>query len=210
MGVHESQSRLWENIVGRSEPFCRFLLEEMDRAGIETHGLSPESLHGALNIVTPSFIRTEADEVTYNLHVCLRFKLERALIEGQLAAEDLPAVWNEEMKRLLGIDVPSDRQGVLQDVHWSCGLFGYFPTYTLGNLISAQLYAAAEETLGPQDQNFAAGLFKPLLGWLRSNIHRQGRIHPASQLVELATGQPPNAQYFLDYLEDKFGELYDL
>lgn len=210
MGVHESQSRLWENIVGRSEPFCRFLLEEMDRAGIDCLGLSPEDLYGALNIVTPSFIRTEADEVTYNLHVCLRFKLEHALIRGNLAAADLPSAWNDQMEELLGITPPSDREGVLQDVHWSCGLFGYFPTYTLGNLMSAQLYRAAELEIGPQGPNFEAGDFQPLLSWLRSQVHQQGRIHSASQLMKSVTGEPPSDRFFLEYLGDKYNDLYGL
>jgi carboxypeptidase Taq len=210
LGLHESQSRLWENIVGRSRGFCRYLLGEINRVGVHTYGLGPEDLYQAYNRVSPSLIRTEADEVTYNLHICLRFKLERQLVEGALDPRDLPCAWKGGMAQLLGIDVPTDTDGVLQDVHWSCGLIGYFPTYTLGNLHSAQLFAAAEAELGSQEANFEAGNFQPLRDWMQRNVISKGRTLTAAQIVKLASGQTPSADHFMKYLHSKFDELYRL
>ncbi len=209
LGIHESQSRMWENCVGRSRPFWEFffprLAETFPRA---TSGVSIEHWLRAINQVQPSFIRVEADEVTYNLHIILRFELERALIEGTLAVADLPAAWNEQFERMLGLAVPDDAQGVLQDVHWSAGLFGYFPTYCLGNLYAAQFFAAAQEQIPLLEHGFADGNFLPLLAWLREQIHRRAMSLPPRELVREVTGHELSPSYLLDYLESKFSTLY--
>lgn len=156
----------------------------------------------------PSLIRTEADEATYNLHVILRFELELALLEGTLAVRDLPGAWNERMREYLGIVPPDDARGVLQDVHWSSGLLGYFPTYALGNIISVQLWEAARQDLPDLDSQIRTGQFAPLLAWLREKVHRHGRKFPSQELVRRVTGSPIDPQPYLRYLESKFGELY--
>ena len=183
LGIHESQSRLWENLVGRGRPFWQFLLPQ----AVE---LFPDSLRGvgldgflfAANDVRPSFIRVEADEATYNLHVLLRFELERAMLSGDLSVADLPGAWDEKMQTYLGLRPERASDGCLQDVHWSAGLIGYFPTYTLGNLYSAMLFNAATTALGGErerDAQFARGDFAPLLDWLRTHVHHQGRRRAA-------------------------------
>jgi carboxypeptidase Taq len=208
-GVHESQSRLWENFVGRSLGFWRFAVE---RLRSEWPGIfddtGPEELHGAVNAVEPSLIRTSADEVTYNLHVVARFELERALIAGDLAVRDLPGAWSEAYQRHLGVRPPDDRDGCMQDGHWGAGLFGYFPTYALGNMIAAQLYAAAERALGPLEPRFERGNFAPLLGWLRANVHALGKTLRTDELVAEVTGSPVDAGPLLAALERKVDALY--
>jgi carboxypeptidase Taq len=203
MGVHESQSRLWENLVARSRAFWCWLLPI---AGAAFPGLRDRSLVAVLlaaNEARPSLIRTEADELTYNLHIMLRFELERALISGDLVVADLKAAWREQMQKYLGIAPDTDRDGVLQDVHWAEGLFGYFPTYCLGNIYAAQLYEAAQRQAGPFDEAFARGNFAPLLGWLRRRVHRHGQTWRASQLIARATGAVPSAQPLLAHLTRK-------
>ncbi len=209
MGLHESQSRLWENLVGRGRPFWDFFLPVLRANGLAA-GADPDALYRGVNAVRPSLIRVEADEATYNLHICLRFEIERELIEGRLQAAALPGVWNARMKQYLGIDVPDDARGVLQDVHWSAGLFGYFPSYALGNLYSAQLYEAAKRDLPGLEDGFRRGEFAPLRAWLNERVHRRGATLTAQEIVRQATGAAPDAACFISYLETKYGEIYRL
>ena len=211
LGIHESQSRLWENCVGRGRPFWEFFFPRLAEAFPEAiEGIEPDDWLRAVNEVKPSFIRVEADEVTYNLHIILRFELERAVIDGNLDVADLPGAWNGKFKDLLGLDVPDDSLGVLQDVHWSAGLFGYFPTYCLGNLYAAQFFAAARKQIDSLEEDFARGDFNPLLGWLRENIHKRGMSLPPRTLVREVTGEDLSAEYLINYLENRFGALYEL
>ncbi len=211
LGIHESQSRMWENCVGRSGAFWEFFFPRLAEVFADaTSGVAVENWLRAINQVQPSFIRVEADEVTYNLHIILRFELERALIEGTLAVADLPSAWNEKFSRMLGLTVPDDSLGVLQDVHWSAGLFGYFPTYCLGNLYAAQFFAAAREQVPSLEDSFAEGDFLPLLEWLREKIHGRGMSLPARELVREVSGQELSPSYLLDYLNGKFSALYGI
>lgn len=208
MGVHESQSRFWENQIGRSRPFMEWLSPAMAAAFGEAP--APDLLFAMANRVEGGFIRTEADEVHYNLHILLRYELERDLISGALAPEDLEAAWNARFARDFGHAVPHAGLGVLQDVHWAAGLFGYFPTYALGNIYAACLDAAMRADLPDRDAMVAAGDTAPILGWLRARIHAKGRLLPAPALIEAATGAAPTAGPLLAYLQAKFGALYDL
>ncbi len=211
LGLHESQSRFWENMVGRSQAFWERHLDEVREAFPEQlKGVSLEAFVRAANLVEPSLIRVEADEVTYHLHVFLRFELELALFRGDLAVDDLPSAWNERMRTLVGVEVPDDGVGVLQDVHWSAGLVGYFPTYTLGTLYSAQFLAAIEREMGPVDAIIRAGEYDRLLGWMREHVHRRGALVPPEQIARDATGEAPGHAAFMRYLRAKYGELYDL
>lgn len=201
LGVHESQSRLWENTVGRSRPFCSWLLprlRELLPHGFD--GLDEDDLFRAVNSVQPSLIRIEADETTYNLHIILRFELELALIEGALSVDDLPAAWNDGMRRLLGVEVTSDAEGVLQDTHWGAGLLGYFPTYTIGNLMAAQLWERLEADVEDIDDRLAAGDFAPLRDWLGENVHRHGRKFWPRELLRRVTGDDLRVDPFVAYL----------
>jgi carboxypeptidase Taq len=209
LGIHESQSRLWENLVGRSLGFWRFFYTKAQETFDVLQDVPLEVFHFAVNEVKPSLIRTEADEVTYNLHILLRFELERALMNGDLEVQDLPGAFNDKMSAYLGLTPPGPGQGVMQDIHWSAGLFGYFPTYTLGNLYAAQFYARAEAELGPLEEGFAQGDFAPLLTWLREKIHSQGHRWWARPLVQEVTGEELTPQYLVRYLREKFGTLYD-
>ncbi len=209
LGVHESQSRLWENQVGRSHAFWQWLYPAAQRAfSPNLDNVSLDDFHFAVNAVRPSLIRVEADEVTYNLHIIIRFDLERRLIDGSLSVAELPEAWNARYESDLGIRPSGDSDGVLQDVHWSAGLFGYFPTYTLGNLISAQLFDAAREDLGDLDSMFAAGQFEPLLAWLRQHVHRLGRCYSGPELVKKATGKVLSAEHLMAHLQSKADRLY--
>jgi carboxypeptidase Taq len=209
MGIHESQSRMWENLVGRSRPFWEYLYPQLQQAFPEALAdVALADFHFAINDVRPSLIRVEADEVTYNLHIIIRFELEQALIGGDLAVADLPGAWKEKYRQYLGIEPPNDADGVLQDIHWSAGLFGYFPTYSLGNLYAAQLFAQAEADLGGLNQQFARGEFQPLLDWLREKIHRQGQRYTAARLVERVTGKPLGHADLINYLLAKMEPLY--
>jgi carboxypeptidase Taq len=204
LGIHESQSRMWENLVGRSRAFWTWALPEARRAlRSELGGASVDDLFRAANRVEPGLIRVDSDEATYNLHVLLRFDLERALLAGDLAVDDLPAAWNDRMRADLGLEVPDDRHGCLQDIHWSMGAIGYFPTYTLGNLYAAQLWEAARRDLPDLDGGIARGEFGDLLGWLRDRIHRHGRRYSALELCRRATGVELSAEPFFRYLEGK-------
>jgi carboxypeptidase Taq len=209
LGIHESQSRLWENAVGRSRAFWRYLLPEARQAFPKALGdASVDELFAAVNAVRPSLIRVEADEVTYNLHIIIRFELERRLISGALQPNDLPGAWNEAYRTNLGISPANDGEGVLQDVHWSAGLFGYFPTYTLGNLAAAQWIHAARRALGDLDDQWSRGQFRPLLEWLREHVHRWGRRLTSDDLILRATGQPLTASCLVNDLWEKHAEVY--
>ena len=211
LGVHESQSRLWENLVGRGRDFWEGAYPRLQRTFPAQFGrVGLDTFYAAVNRVEPSLIRVEADEVTYNLHIMLRFELELALLEGSLAVHDLPEAWNRGMQDMLGITPDSDATGVLQDVHWSIGLIGYFPTYALGNLISVQLFEAARAAHPQIPREIRAGRFGTLLGWLRDNVHRHGARYLPDELLRRATGSPLDAGPYLRYLRAKYGELYGL
>jgi carboxypeptidase Taq len=210
-GVHESQSRLWENLVGRSLPFWRHFYPSLRGTFPEPlKGVDETAFYRAVNKSHPSFIRVEADEVTYNMHVLLRFELENELLEGKLAIKDVPEAWNARFKSYLGLDVPNDREGALQDVHWSYVSFGIFPGYTIGNLISAQLMEKIRAEMSDLDAQIEAGHFTGLLTWLRKNVHRHGRKFTPNELLERATGKPLSAAPWIAYVRKKFGALYGL
>ena len=211
LGIHESQSRLWENLVGRSRGFWEWCLP-LARAAFPAAlaDVDAAAVHEALMIVRPSFIRVEADEVTYNLHVMMRFDLERAVVLGDLAVADLPGAWNERFERDFGMRPPDDAHGVLQDIHWSAGLVGYFPTYTLGNIYAAQLMAAARRRFPGLDADFAVGRFEHLLAWLQSEVHAYGRMLESDPLVERATGMPVSADWLVESLRTRYGAAYGL
>jgi carboxypeptidase Taq len=209
-GVHESQSRLWENLVGRGRPFADWLVPRLRAAFPESLGdLEPEPFWRAINRVRPSYIRVDADEVTYNLHILLRFQVENDLLEGRLRVVDVPDAWAAQLDELLGLERPNDREGPLQDIHWTDSL-GDFVGYTLGNLIGAQLMEAARRDLPDLDAWFAAGEFQPLLGWLRDSVHQYGRKLTPDELVERATGSPISAGPWIAYVREKFTGLYGL
>jgi carboxypeptidase Taq len=211
LGIHESQSRMWENQVARSRAFWKHMLPQAARAFSPTlAGVGVDEFYAAINDVRPSLIRVDADEVTYNLHILIRFELERAMIEGDLAAGDLPGAWREKYERYLGVVSPTDADGALQDVHWSAGLFGYFPTYTLGNLYAGQFFAQANADLGDLGESLGRGEFRPLLDWLRDKIHSQGRRYSASQLAVRVTGQPLSHDAWMGQMRAKYGELYGI
>jgi len=211
LGIHESQSRMWENQVGRSRAFWEHFFPQAQAAFPEALGdVQVSAFYGAVNEVRPSLIRVEADEVTYNLHILIRFELEQALIEDRLQVADLPAAWNEKYQHYLGVTPPNDADGVLQDVHWSAGLFGYFPTYALGNLYAAQFFRQANEDLGDLEASFRQGDFSSLLAWLRENIHRHGRRYTPAQLAERITGSPLTHDALMEHLTQKYGEIYGL
>jgi carboxypeptidase Taq len=211
LGVHESQSRMWENFVGRSRAFWEhFFPIAQQTFGEALASVALDEFYFAINDVRPSLIRTESDEVTYNLHILIRFELELALINNELTVADLPAAWHAKYREYLGIQSPTDADGVLQDVHWSSGAFGYFPTYSLGNLYAAQFFEKAQQDLGDLHEMFSRGEFSPLREWLRSNIHSQGRRYPAAELGRRVTGQPLSHDALMRHLRRKFQSLYDL
>ena len=211
LGIHESQSRLWENLVGRSRDYWEGAYPKVQRVFPQQLGSVPlETFYAAINKVEPSFVRVDADEVTYNLHVMLRFELEQALITGDLSVADLPVAWNDFMHDALGITPPNDALGVLQDVHWSAGHFGYFPTYTLGNLMSVQLFEAALAAHPEIPREIREGCFGTLLGWLRENVHCHGARYLPDELLKRATGSELDAGPYLAYLRRKYGEIYEL
>lgn len=211
LGMHESQSRLWENLVGRSRPFWKHYYPKLkERFPEQLRDVTLDDFYRAINRVEPSFIRVEADEVTYNLHIMLRFELENALLEGKLAVGDLPEIWNAKMEEYLGVVPPDDARGVLQDIHWSQGYFGYFPTYSLGNLMSAQIFRQASEEIPDLTEQIASGKFRELLGWLREKIHRHGRKFTAVELLRRVTGRELEAQSYLEYIRLKYSNILTL
>ncbi len=210
-GIHESQSRLWENLVGRSRAFWQHAFPALVRQFPTQLGATDmETFYRAVNRVEPSLIRVEADEVTYNLHIILRFELEQALVAGEIAAGDLPEIWNAKMREYLGVTPPSDTDGVMQDIHWSGGMIGYFPSYTIGNVASVQLFEAARRAHPDLPDRIRRGEFATLLGWLREHVHAHGRKFFPRDLLERATGAPLTPDPYLEYLQTKFGELYGI
>lgn len=211
LGIHESQSRMWENFVGRSRAFWDHMFPQAQAAFPETLGdISVDQFHWAVNDVRSSYIRVEADEVTYNLHIMLRFELEQAMLSGDLKPADVPAVWNETFTRYFGITPDNDANGCLQDIHWSAGLLGYFPTYALGNMYAAQFFETADRELGGLHDQFARGEFAPLLGWLNEKIHQPGQRYRAQELVQRVTGEPLSHAPLMRHLHARFDALYGL
>ena len=209
LGVHESQSRLWENLVGRSRPFWEHFFPALQaRFPSQLGQVTLQQFYKGINRVRPSFIRVEADEATYNLHVMLRVELEIALLEGTIAIRDLPDVWRARMSEYLGLEPPDDATGVLQDIHWSAGLLGYFATYTLGNIIAAQLWESFERAHPDRDEQIRRGDFSPLLAWLRREVHQHGRKYQAQELVQRITGSRIDPAPYLRYLQTKYSDVY--
>jgi carboxypeptidase Taq len=210
LSVHESQSRLWENHVGRSRPFVEHFLPRIDLRFPDLD-LTASALHAHLNRVNPdNLIRVEADELTYHMHIILRFEMERDLVHGDLDVSEVPAVWNEKMEEYLGVRPETDSEGCLQDIHWAHGNFGYFPTYSLGSVMAAQLFEAAETDVDDLYGGVREGEFDALHDWLTENVHRHGRRYRTNELVKRATGSDFTADAFVDYATAKFGDLYDL
>lgn len=211
LGIHESQSRMWENLVGRSRPFWKAFFPRLKALFPRQLGDTDlETFYRAINNVRPSLIRVEADEATYNLHVMVRFELETALMEGTLLVSDLPQAWNDKMEEYLGLKPPDEAQGVLQDVHWSSGYVGYFPTYALGNLIAAQLWEVIQTDVPDLERQIEAMEFEVLLEWLNEHVHVHGAKFPPRELLERVTGDGLSAKPYLKYLREKFGEIYRL
>ena len=211
LGIHESQSRLWENMVGRSRAYWeRYYLQCQTVFPEALEGVSLDDFYRAINTVRPSLVRVEADEVTYNLHIILRFEIERDLIEQRVTVNNVPDAWNAKMKELLGITPNSDAEGCLQDIHWSMGSFGYFPTYALGNLYAAQFYAAAERAMPDLTEQIRRGEFGALLDWMRTNIHQHGQRYRVNELVQNVTGAPLSIEPFMSYIRAKFSPIYGL
>ncbi len=211
LGIHESQSRMWENQVGRSLAFWKWCHPRVvDSFGDRLEGLTLDDAYGSANNVRPGFIRVEADEATYNMHVMVRFELERAILNGDLAVKDIPGQWNAKYKEYLGVDVPDDARGCLQDIHWSMAAMGYFPTYTLGNLYCAQFFEQALKDMPNLHEQFEAGEFGELKTWLNKNIHAHAKRYRAADLCEHLTGKPLSADPLMRHLEAKFGPLYGI
>ena len=210
MAMHESQSRFWENFVGRSKSFVQMFWPKFQELfPEETKGHTAEELYRCVNLAKPSLVRTEADELTYSLHILIRYEIEKKLFSGELAVEDIPAAWNEKYQEYLGITVPNDSEGCLQDVHWSQGSFGYFPTYSLGTAYSAQILETMRKELD-FDGLVAANDLQPILDWLTERIYRFGSLKKPATYVPEITGEPFTAKYYTDYLTKKYTELYDL
>ena len=211
LGIHESQSRMWENMVGRSKEFWQFYIDEFKKCFDHLPAdLDIDTLHRAVNTVEPSLIRVESDEATYNLHIMVRYEIEKQLVNGKISVGDLPDFWNSKMEEYLGVTPPNDAKGVLQDIHWSMGAIGYFPTYTLGNLYAAQLYAAALADDPSIPNKIAKGEFTVLLDWMRSHIHVHGSKLPPADLLREATGKDPSSDDFVKYLKTKYTKIYNL
>ncbi|MEO6833723.1 MAG: carboxypeptidase M32 [Chitinophagaceae bacterium] len=211
LAIHESQSRLWENCIGRGLDFWKHFYKPLqERFSQQLQGVSLEKFYAGMNKVSPSLIRTEADELTYHFHVMIRYEIEKGLLEDSISVEDLPAAWAEKYERYLGITPPDDVQGILQDVHWAHGSFGYFPTYSLGSLYAVQFLQKAKEDLSEMMSQIVAGDFSSLLGWLRQNIHQCGRRYRSEQLCERVTGANLNIEAFLDYAKTKYSGIYKI
>jgi carboxypeptidase Taq len=209
-GIHESQSRMIENQVGRSRPFWQFFQPVLAEYFPKFAAVPAETLYRACNVVAPSLIRVEADEVTYNLHIMLRFEIEAGLVEGSIDVAGLPKRWNQAMKDYLGVVPPNDSVGVLQDVHWSLGYVGYFPSYMLGNLYAAQMLTTIRRSLPRLDDDLRKGNLKPLLGWLRENVHQHGAAYEPDELMKRLTGEPLDSAHFVRYVKEKYGDIYQL
>ncbi len=211
LGIHESQSRLWENNVGRSLAYWKYNYPKLQQVFPENlSGISLEAFYQAMNVVKPSLIRTSADELTYHFHIMIRYSIEKLLIGGKISVNDLPGTWNNAYKEYLGVDVPSDDRGVLQDIHWSHGSFGYFPTYSLGSFYAAQFFAKANADVPGLENEIENGSLLPLLKWLRGNIHQYGRFYTAEELCTKVTGEKLNFRHFMDYARKKYAYIYSL
>jgi carboxypeptidase Taq len=211
MGIHESQSHFWENMVGRSPEFWNRYFGDLQKAFPgQLDGVTAEGFYRAINVSQPSLIRTEADELTYNLHVMIRYEIEKALFEGSVRTEDLPAVWSEKYKEYLGIEPDSDRTGVLQDVHWAGGSFGYFPSYALGNMYAAQIRHTLKKELPGFEGLIGEGKLAPIKEWLTEKVYRHGKMLAPNEIITQVTGEELNPQYLVDYLEEKYKEIYKL
>ena len=210
LGVHESQSRFWENQIGRTSEFWDIAMPWFREQFPGCPDWDSETLDLVANEVKPDFIRVEADEVTYNLHIMIRYEIEKMIFNEGLAVEEIPETWNKMMKDWFGIEVPNDSLGCLQDIHWSMGAFGYFPTYTLGNLYAAQLLQSMSDELGDIGEIISSGDWSSMLTWLRTRIHQNGSLMTPSQLIESATGRAPSPEDFLNYVEIKYSKLYKL
>jgi len=211
LGVHESQSRLWENLVGRSMPFWEHFYPRLKEIfSTQLGNIDLSAFYKGINKVEPSLIRVEADEATYNMHIMLRLELEIAMIEGSVEIKDLPELWSSKVKEYLGITPPNDAQGVLQDIHWSFGGLGYFSTYALGNLISVQLWEKINQDIPDLDDQIRQGKFDTLLGWLGTNIHTHGRKYEPQGLIKKVTGSEISPGPYIRYLEGKYSEIYGL
>ncbi|MGC8907685.1 MAG: carboxypeptidase M32 [Desulfomonilaceae bacterium] len=208
LGINESQSRMWENIIARSKPFWKFFYPLLQQTFPALEVVSLDEFYVSINRVAPSFIRTEADEVTYNLHVLLRFEIEVMLCRGELEVEDLPEAWNAKMKRYLGVVPDSYSRGVMQDIHWPSGSIGYFPTYTLGNLYAAQFFRRLAQDIGDVEQLIEKGDFTQILTWLRQKIHSQGTRYRPRELLKVVTQEDLNPQRLIQYLSEKYGDIY--
>lgn len=210
LSIHESQSRFWENHVGNTLAFWEYLYTEVLPAFQPAwlRAYTPLTLARRVNRIQPHLIRIQSDEVSYHLHILLRFELERALINGDLSVSDLPAAWNEKVRHYLGLEVPDDAQGVLQDIHWSMGNFGYFPTYSLGSFYAAQFAAAIEATYPGWEEGLRQGEAALPLSWLREHVHAYGKLYSSQELCEKATGEPLSARYFMEYIRRKVAQLY--
>ena len=208
MGIHESQSRFYENIIGRSLSFWRAFYPKLQKIFPEYQEISLEEFYRIINKVTPSLVRTEADEVTYSLHVIIRYEIEKLMVSGAVSVDELPALWNQKYEEYLGITPPNDSEGLMQDVHWSEALIGYFPSYALGNLYGAQFYHQMKKDIPNVTEQIEAGDLTEIFNWLKTNVHEQGNLYTPAELVERVTGEPLNPQYFLDYLNEKYSRIY--
>lgn len=210
LGIHESQSRIWENNVGRSLPYWKGRFADTQKRFPENlKDVGVEDFYRAINVVKPSFIRTNADELTYHFHIMVRFEIEKALIEGSMEVKDIPQVWNQKYKDYLGIEVSKPSEGCLQDVHWAYASFGYFPTYSLGSFYAAQFYQQAKKDVPGLEAGFVKGDSSPFLAWLRDKIHQHGRLYEAEELCERITGEGLNFRYFMDYAHEKYSGIYN-
>ncbi len=211
LGIHESQSRLWENIIARNKPFWTYFYPKLQNIFSENLSKIPlDSFLHAINLVKRSLIRVEADEITYTLHIILRFEIEQSLISGNLDPKDLPEAWNKRFKELFDLDVPDNAHGCLQDVHWSYGNFGYFPTYALGNLYAAQFYHFVKKQFPDIENEYAVGNFLPLLNWLKENIHSKGMCYTAPELIQAVTGESLSHHYLIQSFKHKFYPIYNI
>jgi carboxypeptidase Taq len=208
--VHESQSRLWENHVGRSQPFWELFLPTVEKHFPQVDATPRQAYEAANRVYEHNPIRVQADELTYHMHIILRFEIERDLIRGDLDVAEVPQVWNDKMEEYLGFRPENDAVGCLQDIHWSNGAFGYFPTYSLGSVLAAQLYAAVERDIEDMDGKIRDGNFEPLHDWLTENVHQHGQRYTTPELIEVASGEEFTSEYFVDYATEKYGALYDL
>ncbi|MDQ8739393.1 carboxypeptidase M32 [Paenibacillus sp. LHD-38] len=210
MGIHESQSRFWENVIGRSRPFWNRYFGELQKRFPGQLDVSVDHFYRGNNVVQPSLIRIEADELTYNLHIIIRYEMEKLIFNGGAKAADLPAIWNDKYKEYLGVTPPNDAEGVLQDVHWSGGAFGYFPSYSLGNMYAAQIADTMERELEGFWTNVGEGNLLPIKQWLTERIYKYGKLRTPSELIQSVTGKPLDPQYLVTYLTNKYTDIYKL